>query len=78
MQFQVKLFNDGKEKWQSHEASFTMNSPVLSCRLIVDGYGVSKQDALNEMVQNLETLQQDLLVAIKQIKDGTLEGEANE
>ena len=73
-EFKVKLFNDCKEKWQSHEATFYMEgSPINGIDVI--GYGASKEEALNDMVQQLEQLSQDLLVAIKQIEDNIYTGD---
>lgn len=73
MVFKVKLFNDCKEKWQSHEASFTMVSAGLDDKLTVDAYGASKEESLNSLVDYLERVSHDLLMAIKQIKNGSLE-----
>ena len=45
---ELKYFNDGKEKWQSHEISLVYDE------IYIIGYGSIKKEAYAEFIEKLE------------------------
>lgn len=60
--FNTKAFNDGKEKYQSHEFSIAEdhNDPI-ECGLYLIGYGADAQEAKLDCMEQLDQLIADLI-----------------
>jgi len=62
----IEFFDDKKEKYMSHEAHFTevINGVYCFCDVEIIGYGITKEDAL-------ENLQKVLRELVSKITEGS-------
>ena len=66
MGFKIKHFDDGKEKWQSHEVSIKGSNDGQD--LYIVGFGETKEQAYHECMEKLESYINSLMELLNKMK----------